>query len=89
MMQGIQDAVSVQVARGAASMSFFAFMFAASFGLFLSLFQDHTSGWLRNPWLRALIKCAVFVGLFFLVMASGHVHSCLVKLYGWLSHESY
>jgi hypothetical protein len=74
---------------GNCSRLFFAFIFAASFGLFLSLFQDHTSGWLRNPWLRTLIKCAVFVELFFLVMASGHVHSYLVKLYGWLSHEAY
>lgn len=88
-MQGIQDAVSVQVARGAASMSFFAFIFAASFGLFLSLFQDHSSGWLANPWLRSLIKCLAFVVLFLLIMASGHVHSHLLNLYRWLSHESY
>ena len=90
-MQGtvsVHEAVSVVVRRGPQSMAFFAFVFAALYALFAAILNDHRP--FRRLWVRTVLKCVLFCGLFLLVMKSAWLHNWLsANLLGSLTRENY
>jgi hypothetical protein len=85
----IQESVSVAVRRGAESWQFFAFVFAAVYALFITLFDECKQGWLNHWGVRVATKCLVFAVLFFLIMKSAWFHNALIRLLDWLVTEQH
>lgn len=79
----IDDKVSVVVTRGVESWQFFAFVFAATCGLGLSVIEDLV----RRPPLRIPIKLAWFLCTFYCVMVNAWVGNRLVTFLTWLKHQ--
>ncbi len=84
----MHDSVSVQVMRSSESWQFFAFMFAAVFGLTISLLDEVKYS--RKTWVRMAAKLALFVGCFYIFMVNDWMRNhCLVDFLGWLKVEHY
>jgi hypothetical protein len=84
----VNDSVSVQVVRSPESWQFFAFVFAAVFGLTISLLDEVKC--LKKPWIRMAAKLALFVGCFYIFMVNDWMRNhYLVHFLGWLKVEHY
>jgi hypothetical protein len=91
-----QDFIQVTVKRGTPpSMAFFAFVFAAIFALFNSVFTDLMGcGGSRYAWagifgVRFLARAVLFIVLFLFIMKSAWIHNWLSWLLDWLATEKY
>ena len=79
--------VDIQVTRGSESWQFFAFVFAAVFGLAVTLFDDVVQG--KELWFKLVGKASIFIATFYLFMINNWVRNELVKVLGWLKVEHY
>ena len=79
--------VNIQVTRGSESWQFFAFVFAAVFGLAVTLFDDLAEA--RGIWVKVSGKAGLFIATFYLFMINNWVRNELVKFLNWLKVEHY
>lgn len=68
------------------TMAFFAFIFSVSFALFNAILNDYL---LKRHWVRSVLRCGVFCGLFILVIKTSWAHHVLSSLLEWLRIENY
>ncbi len=83
----MQDSIAVQVTRGSESWQFFAFIFAAVFGLTLAILEDCTFP--EAKWARIVAKASLFAGCFYLFILNHWMRNHLVDFLGWLKVEHY
>jgi hypothetical protein len=82
---GMRDTVTIAVIRGFATVAFYAFFFSASFALGNSILGD-IEWFNRNKrwWARSLLRVALFVVLFIIIMIVPFVRNLLSEFIGWL-----
>jgi hypothetical protein len=86
----MHDSVSVQVMRSSESWQFFAFVFAAVFGLTISLLDEVDYLKKHSSWVRMAAKLVLFAGCFYIFMVNDWMRNhCLVYFLNWLKVEHY
>ena len=86
----IQDKVGVDINRGAESWQFFAFIFAAAYGVLITSldeFREKLGKW--PSWARVMFKILLFALCFYLFLINNTVRNALVVFLGWLKTEHY
>jgi type III secretory pathway component EscS len=83
------DSVSVQVVRGSESWQFFAFVFAAVFGLSISLLGEVKYFSEKSLPSRLAIKLLLFMGCFYFFVLNHWTRNHLAEFLGWLKVENY
>lgn len=82
---GMRDTITVAVTRGFPTVALYAFFFSASFALCNSILGDFE--WFKSDkpwWVRSLLRVALFVVLFVIIMIVPFVRNLLSEFIGWL-----
>jgi TRAP-type uncharacterized transport system fused permease subunit len=86
----VQDKVAVEINRGAESWQFFAFIFAAVYGLLITSLDEFGERFRKWPlWARLALKILLFALCFYLLLINKTVRNALVVFLGWLKTERY